>query len=268
MGLSQSLPTPAPFPLTPFEVKARNHAHIMFFAYLVGLPLGVCLARYLRTFMHGWLLPHALVNGLFVGPLVIAGYALGFQTTTAAGLPHFTDPHQKIGLALFVMYLIQVLLGVFIHWVKIPAYWKPMLGHRPQNFVHIALGLSILALASYQTHYGLFTEWGLITGNVHPTSIGCRRFWLAFVVVSTWLFVSPCHHLPSYLMPSALLIPHCFAFFSVDGLLLTAIPQITWGFYIIGLALLPRQVRQERRALELKDSDSTEGKAPIAQSAA
>ena len=85
---------PSSIPLSAFELKARDHAHIMFFAYLVGLPIGAWAARYLRTFTSSWLLPHAVVNGLFVGPLVIAGYALGYQTTTTSGLPHFTDPHQ------------------------------------------------------------------------------------------------------------------------------------------------------------------------------
>ena len=88
-----------------------------------------------------------------------------------------------MGLVLFILYLAQVLLGVFIHWVKIPRTWTHLLGHRPQNIIHVMLGLTILALASYQTHYGLYTEWGVITGNIHPVTIHCKRFWLAFVIV-------------------------------------------------------------------------------------
>jgi hypothetical protein len=43
---------------------------------------------------HSWFWPHAIVNFLLTGPLIFAAFALGYQTTTASGLPHFTDPHQ------------------------------------------------------------------------------------------------------------------------------------------------------------------------------
>ncbi|KAJ7354126.1 hypothetical protein DFH08DRAFT_922797 [Mycena albidolilacea] len=166
-------------PLTPFENKARIHAHVAFFAYLVGLPLGICIARYLRTFTSAWFWPHAVVNFLLTGPLIFAAFALGYQTTAASGLPHFTDPHQKVGLALLVLYLIQVFLGCFIHLVKFPHFPG---GRPPQNYLHAVLGLAIVVLAMWQTHYGLWTEWGFITLNLHPVNMRCRHFWLAIVV--------------------------------------------------------------------------------------
>ena len=64
------------------------------FGFLVALPLGVGFARYLRTFYPKWLLGHMLVNFIISGPLIFAGFALGVQTTTMSGLPHFHDPHQ------------------------------------------------------------------------------------------------------------------------------------------------------------------------------
>ena len=81
-------------PLSAFEEKGRAHAHIAFFGFLVALPLGVGFARYLRTFYPKWLLGHMLVNFIISGPLIFAGFALGVQTTTMSGLPHFHDPHQ------------------------------------------------------------------------------------------------------------------------------------------------------------------------------
>ncbi|KAJ7151959.1 hypothetical protein C8R46DRAFT_1121630 [Mycena filopes] len=171
------------FPLSSFENKARNHAHIMFFAYLVALPLGIVIPRYLRTFIRGphWFWPHAIMNFFVTAPLILTGFALGYQTTTTSGLPHFTDPHQKVGLALLIMYLVQVSLGAFIHWIKFPFRFPG--GRHPQNYLHAVLGLAIIALASWQTHYGLWTEWALITGNVHPVSSRCQHFWLGIVVV-------------------------------------------------------------------------------------
>ncbi|KAJ7500094.1 hypothetical protein FB451DRAFT_50057 [Mycena latifolia] len=173
------------FPLTPFENKARIHAHVAFFAYLVGLPLGIGIARYLRTFTSAWFWPHAIVNFLLTGPLIFAAFALGYQTTTASGLPHFTDPHQKVGLALLVLYLIQVFLGSFIHLVKFPRFPG---GRPPQNYLHAVLGLAIVGLAMWQTHYGLWTEWALVTGNAHPVNMRCRHFWLAIVVIVASLY--------------------------------------------------------------------------------
>ncbi|KAJ6499792.1 hypothetical protein DFH09DRAFT_328824 [Mycena vulgaris] len=169
------------FPLSPFEDKARIHAHVMFFAYLVALPLGIFIPRYLRTFTSSWFWPHAIMNFLVTGPLIFTGFALGYQTTTTTTMPHFTDPHQQVGLALLIMYLIQVSLGAFIHWIKFPFRFPG--GRHPQNYLHVLLGLSIVALATWQTHYGLWTEWALITGNAHPVNWRCKHFWLAIVAV-------------------------------------------------------------------------------------
>ncbi|KAJ7926847.1 hypothetical protein B0H13DRAFT_2229352 [Mycena leptocephala] len=213
------------FPLTPFENKARIHAHVAFFAYLVGLPLGIGIARYLRTFTSAWFWPHAIVNFLLTGPLIFAAFALGYQTTTASGLPHFTDPHQKVGLALLVLYLIQVFLGSFIHLVKFPRF--P--GGRPlQNYIHAVLGLAIVGLAMWQTHYGLWTEWALVTGNAHPVNMRCRHFWLAIVVE---IALNPRH-------------------------------QIVASLYALGLLLLPRQFRQEANARRTKNADVGQKNSP------
>ncbi|KAJ7796232.1 hypothetical protein B0H14DRAFT_2916023 [Mycena olivaceomarginata] len=172
-------------PLTPFENKARIHAHVAFFAYLVGLPLGIGIARYLRTFISSWFWLHAIVNFLLTGPLIFAAFALGYQTTTAS-----------VGLALLVLYLIQVFLGCCIHLVKFPRFPG---GRPPQNYLHAVLGLAIVVLAMWQTHYGLWTEWGFITLNLHPVNMRCRHFWLAIVVVcsvfSCFIRLYPSHSL-------------------------------------------------------------------------
>ncbi|KAJ7135593.1 hypothetical protein C8R44DRAFT_976484 [Mycena epipterygia] len=158
-------------PLSSFKSKARIHAHIASFAYLVALPLGIFIPRYLHTFTTHWFWPHAIMN---------------FLTTAVSGVPHFTDPHQKAGLALLIMYLLQVFLGGFIHWVKLPFRFPD--GRHPQNYLHVILGLSIVALASWQTHYGLWIEWGFATDNLHPVNWRCKHFWLAIVVVMWGLY--------------------------------------------------------------------------------
>ncbi|KAK6992661.1 cytochrome b561 domain-containing protein [Favolaschia claudopus] len=184
-------------PLNPLESKARIHAHVAFFAFLVGLPLGVLIARYLRTFTSSWFWPHAIVNFLFTGPLVFAGFTLGYQTTNMGGEFHFSDPHQKVGLALLVMYLAQVFLGAFIHWVKLPFRFPG--GRHPQNYLHAILGLAIIVL----THYGLWIEWAFITGNIHPVNSRCKHFWLGIVVAMWSLYAIGLGLLPRQLKQEA-----------------------------------------------------------------
>ncbi|KAJ7429023.1 hypothetical protein B0H11DRAFT_2267605 [Mycena galericulata] len=209
------------------EAIARIHAHIAFFAFLVAPPprrphpalpphlhprvrLSCLYSAFLSSpSQHpaypscSWFWPHATMNLLVTGPLVFTAFALGYQATTASETPHFHDPHQKIGLVLLILYLAQVSLGAFIHFVKVPRTFPG--GRRPQNYLHAVLGLAIIGLASFQTHYGLWTEWALINGNAHPVSWHCKRFWLGIVV----------------------------------GM---------FTLYAFGLALVPRQFKQERAA--------------------
>lgn len=104
---------------------------------------------------------------------------------------------QKIGLALLVLYALQLCLGMTIHFFKMPF----MGGHRPpQNYFHAILGLSIIALAFYQVrynliylafslftyaknkmHYGINTEWIFYTGIIiDPRAM---HAWTALIVV-------------------------------------------------------------------------------------
>ena len=89
---------------------------------------------------------------LFVaGPIIFAGWYEGHKTTATLQTPHFYDKHQKIGLALLILYVVQLCLGLFIHFVKMPSLFG---GHRPpQNYFHAILGLAIFALAAYQVCY-------------------------------------------------------------------------------------------------------------------
>lgn len=82
------------------------------------------------------------------GPVIFAGWAMGYRTATTLELQALHDPHQKIGIALLALYVTQLLLGTFAHFVKMPTLFR---GHRPpQSYLHVVLGLAIIALAGYQ----------------------------------------------------------------------------------------------------------------------
>jgi hypothetical protein len=60
----------------------------------------------------------------------------------------FSVTKQRLGYAIFGLYIAQIVIGLFIHFVRVPFLF---LFHRPpQNYVHVILGLVILAMAGYQ----------------------------------------------------------------------------------------------------------------------
>jgi len=188
--------------LVGLDLKIKRHAVLCSVGFLILLPLGTLIARYLRTFTRSWFWPHAIIQFLIAGPVIFAGWALAHQAVNIVPGQNFNDKHKKIGLALLVLYALQLCLGMTIHFFKMPF----MGGHRPpQNYFHAILGLSIIALAFYQVHYGINTEWIFYTGIIiDPRAM---HAWTALIVVF-------------------------------------------WVLYVVGLALLPRQYKQETEGRE------------------
>jgi len=171
-------------PLSPIENKARIHAHLETLGFLVLLPIGVLVGRYLRTFDRRWFWVHWVMQFLISGPVILSGWALGYQTTQSLFTGgNWVDTHKKIGLVLLILYLIQMALGAFIHLIKFPSWMTTRLHRPPQNYLHAFLGLVIIALAAFQVHYGMWTEWAHSLGTLHPVHMGCKHFWLSWVVV-------------------------------------------------------------------------------------
>lgn len=95
-----------------------------------------------------WFWAHSTIQLVVSAPVILLGWALGYKTTAELEDGHFKDPHKKVGLALLVLYVAQILLGVLVHYVKIPSLFR---GYRPpHSYIHIFLGLAILALAQWQ----------------------------------------------------------------------------------------------------------------------
>lgn len=89
-------------------------------------------------------------------------------------------PPKKLGLALFIIYLVQCSLGGIIHSIK-P---RNSTGRPPQNYVHAVLGLLLIAIALYQVYYGFKYEWPRTTGRGPVWSGASPLFfvWLAVCV--------------------------------------------------------------------------------------
>jgi len=194
--------------------RAKDHAILVGVGALILVPIGVLIPRYTRTFNPQWFNMHAFWMLFISAPVLLAGIAKGIMYTGSAQTGgHFVDPHKKMGLAILILFCLQILGGIFIHSVKIPF----MGGHRPpQNYFHAIMGLAIIAAAFWQVWYGITKEWVEGTGGVtlppHSALVG----WKAWAAVF-------------------------------------------WILYFGGLALLPRQYAQERRARESRLTEKTNG---------
>ena len=97
-----------------------------------------------------WWTAHWLIQLLISGPVIYAGWSFGHQTALMLDMGPFVDTHQKTGLALLILYVAQLLLGIFIHFFKFPSIFR---GRRPpQNYLHVFLGAAIFILAAFQVH--------------------------------------------------------------------------------------------------------------------
>ena len=119
---------------------------------------------------------HLVFQLFFAGPVIFAGCSKGHSTANMLQLPHWQDTHQKIGLALLILYVLQVVIGLVIHFFKTPSLFG---GHRPpQNYLHVSIGLAILALAAYQVSF--FFRGSISTPYAHEsfdTSIFPDTLW-------------------------------------------------------------------------------------------
>ncbi|KAI9511396.1 hypothetical protein F5148DRAFT_344255 [Russula earlei] len=166
-------------PFSEYEEKVRDHGLLASITFLVILPLGVLLPRYVRTFTNRWWWLHVLINMFIAGPLVFASWARAISASNMSA-PEPLDHHGIIGYVILSLYISQFVIGAFIHYIRIPSL---SIIHRPlQNYFHAVLGLAILAIAGYQVHNGLYEEWEESTNNVHPVKDSLKHAWLALLI--------------------------------------------------------------------------------------
>jgi len=113
--------------------RVRGHALLASAAWLVVIPIGTLLPRYIRTFTTArWWLAHAFLNFVVSGPLLLASWMiLKPELHPHSKMP--PDIHKRVGLIIFGLYIAQCVLGLFIHYVRIPF---PILGSRPPAELH------------------------------------------------------------------------------------------------------------------------------------
>jgi len=179
-------------PLQPYQQMIIAHAIFCSIGFLLVLPAGVLLARYGRTTIGPvWFKGHASLQFFIAGPIIFIGVMLGFAAVGKAGAVHLDDNHKRWGIVIFVLYVLQCLLGAFIHYVK----KKDRLRRPPQNYLHVVFGLVIISLAFYQVHTGFDFEWPTTTGR-DPLPAGVNVFFFIWLAVLPLLYLFGLRQLP------------------------------------------------------------------------
>ncbi|KII84359.1 hypothetical protein PLICRDRAFT_46252 [Plicaturopsis crispa FD-325 SS-3] len=175
-------------PYSSYQRLIIVHAVLSTLGFLVFLPAGVLLARYLRTATPTWYTGHWVAQFALGGPIILIGIIFGFMGNKKISSFHLQRNHTKLGAALFALYVIQCVLGAVIHWIK-P---KPKPGNAPrrppQNYLHAVLGLLIIALALWQVRTGYAYEWPETTGRGLVPN-GVNVLWYIWVASLPVLYV-------------------------------------------------------------------------------
>jgi hypothetical protein len=174
------------------------------FACAIGLfllPSTLILTRIQRQRASpSWFRLHVTLNGLTVA-LIALVFALGMAAvgTQDAGTQlsgDESDLHHKLGLAIFILVLLQALLGLVAHLTKAPSassadlpMSKSMKGQEESRqsrhwtrYLHACIGLITVGLLYWITWDGLHTEWVAMSteGTDTPEAVQIL-FWVLFI---------------------------------------------------------------------------------------
>ncbi|PPQ97336.1 hypothetical protein CVT26_006570 [Gymnopilus dilepis] len=169
-----ALPSFPPQPLYSYQRLIIAHAIFCILGFLLFLPAGSLIARYLRVFNPVWFKLHWIMQFAIAAPTIVIGVSLGIAAVQEAGALHFGDSHRKYGIGILVLYLAQCALGAFIHFVKN----KNRTRRPPQNYLHGLVGLITIGVAMYQVYNGLHSEWQNTTGRGPLSTTIIVIFWL------------------------------------------------------------------------------------------
>ncbi|KAM0786890.1 hypothetical protein ACM66B_002314 [Microbotryomycetes sp. NB124-2] len=151
-----SVPTSGGEGRTKRDMYIIAHAVLGSLALMLLTPLAIIVARFLRG--TAWYPFHAGLNMLSAA-MIVACFGLGVYVT---GDDHFQDTHQRVGLALFIIFVLQVAGGLVAHnrkFIVDPNAKLPTLSNKgPIRYAHIVIGLAIVAVGWYQVQEG-FQEW-------------------------------------------------------------------------------------------------------------
>lgn len=128
---------------------------------MLVLPGGVVVPRITRglTTTKSWFYFHMLNQGFFALALVCVNFGLGLSFGG-----EIDSAHRKTGTALFVLVILQIVLGCFSHFYK-PGHtvrnftFETKRGRGPSNFLHVVFGIITVAVGWSACWSGFTVEW-------------------------------------------------------------------------------------------------------------
>lgn len=165
----------------PFMTAWRAHGIIAFIAWGVLVPTAVQSAI-MRSLFKGplWFKLHQYINATAMA-LTVAVFAIGVAVTSKEGAVHFENSHEKMGLAMFILALLQVLNGAKRPHTPASGEEKT-LPRKAWEVGHRLGGVALLACGFWQMDSGMklyatkFIGDGSSRGNVIYWA------WIGFVV--------------------------------------------------------------------------------------
>jgi hypothetical protein len=152
--------------LLPYQKMLMAHAILCGIGFLIVLPIGALIGRWLRLVTNSWFRAHWFFQAVIGLPIIFSGWFLAVGGIAQKEGRHFDDTHKILGLVLIGIYVLQLLLGVHIHLYRIHAGIRPapiagtqdpslpqlvQASNRPfLNYIHAVVGLTIIALSFYQ----------------------------------------------------------------------------------------------------------------------
>ncbi|KAF9050674.1 CBD9-like protein [Hymenopellis radicata] len=160
------------------------HGALLSIGFLIVLPAGALVARFARSFTTRWFMVHYCLNYIIALPIIVVGWVLGPVAVIDAQASHFMDAHQICGGIMLLLYILQILLGKYIHARKVGE--APQKAHPPSNILHASFGIVLLLLAYLQIRSGLHEWYTLTDGTTERLNFWCtliRNWAIAIFVV-------------------------------------------------------------------------------------
>jgi len=174
------------------------HATFAGLAVMILVPAAIIFTRFLRLGRRtatSWFSTHSTLQFLALICIVIV-FATGVSAVRGGGHgSQFTgmgkDTHHDLGLAIFIIFLVQAMIGIASHFTQGPNQLPTEKGDHthvpsvtaPRNrlrTVHLLFGLATTAILYAQVVIG-FDEWDMTSDSMTPVPQGVRDvFWILF----------------------------------------------------------------------------------------
>ncbi|GAA5898789.1 uncharacterized protein JCM6883_003427 [Sporobolomyces salmoneus] len=165
------------------------HATIGGIGAVLFVPARILLARFGRS--GSWFPAHRAIQ-IFSAVLIVVAAIVGIIENEGG---HFEDTHQRLGIILLALFLVQPALGVFAHWTKGGA---PLTSAHPSlsrpypsivRLIHIVMGVATTGLAYWQVASG-FDEWQTDSDRQDSVPIAVQVVFWILLAIAVMLYVT------------------------------------------------------------------------------